>query len=282
MEDQRVFGDSSYKAYGPLPYANGAIEAGGKGEQMLTLQVTGVKPQPLAHGPVRIEIGLPLGGAKMPRLIGPDEKPPKDAVTMNYTPALHLFDDDALMENPPVVGDMARLRRKESSLPAGAPLVIWPATIEPPYVRAQRDPRNNGLFAAAWSALFVKCAAAAGVDAVKFDVGPSYAAAVQESLGSLAGCQVLETKVQAADPIPVDALALEKNGRKIVYLINKTDRPQPVVLSGVEGKCEIFRLNESTAMRSTDPTFQETIPPDGTLRLELKAFEVCRVTTTAK
>ncbi len=303
MEDQRVFGDSSYKAYGPLPYAYPAVEAGGKGEQVLTLQVAGAKPQPVAEGPVRIEIGPPLKGVKMPRLAGPDEKPPKDAVTMNYTPALHLFDDDALMENPPDLADLARFRRKEAKAPAGAPLVVWPATIEPPYPRAQRDPRNSGLFAAAWSAWFLKCATAAGVDAVKFDVGPSatpstaapssvapsYAATIQESLGSLAGCQVLETKVQSADPIPVGALALDKKGRKVVYVINKTDRPQQVVLTGLEGKCELWRLNESTALAksattapSPAPTTQEATAPDGTLRLELKPFEVCRVSMTSK
>ena len=283
MEDQRVFGDSSYKAYGPMPYAYPAIESGGKGEQVLTLQVTGAKPQLLAEGPVRIEIGPPLKGVKLPRLAGPDEKPPKDAVTMNYTPALHLFDDDALMENPTVVGDMVRFRRKESPLPAGAPLVIWPATIEPPYPRAQRDPRNNGLFAAAWSVWFLKCATVAGVDAVKFDVGSSYAAAIQESLGSLGRCPVLESKVQAADPIPVDALALDKDGKKIVYVINKTDRPQQVVLSGLQGKCELWRLNESTVTdKSPIPTSQNATAPDGTLRLGLKAFEVSRVTMTAK
>ena len=297
MEDQRVFGDSSYKAYGPLPYAYPAIEAGGKGTQVLTLQVTGAKPQPLAEDPLRIEIGPALKGVKMPRLAGPDEKPPAGAVTMNYTPALHLFDDDALMENPPDLADLARLRRKEAKAPAGAALVVWPATIEPPYPRDQRDPRNNGLFAAAWSAWFLKCAAAAGVDAVKFDVGPSaapsatpsYAAVVQESLGSQAGWAVLETKVQSADPVPVDALAVDKKGQKVVYVINKTDRPQQVVLAGLAGKCELWRVNESTAMAksaatgpTSAPNSEETTASDGTLRLELKPFEVCRVTMTAK
>jgi hypothetical protein len=292
MEDQRQFGDSSYKAYGPLPYAYPAIESGGKGEQVLTLQIAGAKPQPFTAAAARIEIGPPVQGAKMPRLIGPDEKPPANAVTMNYTPALHLFDDDALMENPPVLADLVRLRRKEAAAPASWPLFVWPATMEPPFPRAQPDPRNNGLFAAAWSALFLKCAAVAGVDAVKLDVGPSYAAAVQESLGSLAGYPVLESKVQAADPIPVDALALDKNGRKIVFLINKTDRPQPVVMAGLKGPAELWRLNESTAAAnsagaptpapSSAPTSQETIAPDGSLRLELKPFEVCRVTMTAK
>lgn len=282
MEDQRVFGDSSYKAYGPLPYAYPAIESGGKGAQVLTLQVGGPKPQPFAASPARIEIGPPLKGVRMPRLIGLDEKPPQTAVTMNYTPALHLFDDGALMENPAVLADMVRLRRKEANAPAGWPLVVWPATMEPPFPRAQRDPRNNGLFAAAWSALFVKCAAAAGVDAVKLDVGPTYVAAVSGELGSLAGCPVLESKVQAADPPPVDALALDNKGLKIVYLINKTDRPQPLVLAGVKGKAELWRFNESTAMMNSVPTPQEAIALDGALRLELKAFEVCRVTVTAK
>jgi len=182
---------------------------------------------------------------------------------------------------------------KEAAAPAAWPMVVWPATMEPPFPRAQRDPRNNGLFAAAWSALFVKCAAVAGVDAVKLDVGPFYAAVVQESLASLAGCPVLESKVQADAPIPVDALALEKNGRKIVYLINKTDRPQPVVVAGLKGHAELWRFNESTAaVNSKAPapitaptstsTSQETIAPDGSLRVELKPFEVCRITVTAK
>jgi hypothetical protein len=279
MEDQRQFGDSSFKAYGPIPYAYPDIIEGGKGDQTLVVQVSGAKPQPLPQGPVQVTVGEALQGAKIPRLIGSEEKPPQGVVVMNYSPALHLFDEDSLMENPPVLAELVRLRKDRAKAAPDAKVVIFPATIEAPWPRPVRDPRNTGVVAAAWSALFMKYAAAAGVDAVKFDVGPGSATIVQNELGALAGCQVLDAKVQAVEPTPVDALAIESKGQTIVYLINKTDRPQQAAVAGVKVKVEIWRLNEN--LPAGGPAAQDPVD-NGALRLELKPFEVARIAGPAK
>ena len=67
MEDQRNWGDSSWKAYAPLPYAYKHVGKGDRKSQTVTLIVSGViEGKAIAQDPVHVKIGGPIDGIKLP------------------------------------------------------------------------------------------------------------------------------------------------------------------------------------------------------------------------
>ncbi|HUS59095.1 MAG TPA: hypothetical protein VM141_10625, partial [Planctomycetota bacterium] len=288
MEDQRLFGDSSYKAFSGIPYKYPNVPKGEKGEQVLTLEVKNAKEQPTA-GPVRITLGEAAAGAKLPKMAKPDssKKPggfmsfndPKhaeaDHVSFAYNPAAHMPDDDTFMENATAILDQVRSVRAYA---AKAKFCIEPITINSPYPRPGADPRNEGLFAAAWCTRVMKYAALAGVDEAAFGVGAGtgYAARVLEDFVKNQGAKVLLTTIAPAAPPSVDAFAIEAKDSTVVWLINLTDQPQKAVVSLPNAtRAELARLNEKT--RTKFESLRAAVE-NGELAAELAAFEVCRIT----
>jgi len=292
MEDQRNYGDSSYKAYASMPYGR-QVAKGEKAAQTLTLRVTGATAAAAPPaGPCRIRIGPAVAGAKVPALLAPapDGKPRTapfveinqhradhagaETVSFAYNPASHLPDDDTFMENRPAAADQVRTVR---AFAPKARVRVGPITLDSPYPRAGRDPRNRGLFAAAWAAGLVRHLALAGADEAVFCVGPGPVDEVLREMGVLKGRAVLQADAAAgdADAPPVEALAVRADGGgAVVWLSNSTDRAQAVVVEGLGGaaKAALWRLGADGPAASSVPV------EGGRLALELGAFEVCRIT----
>ena len=290
MEDQRMWGDSSYKAFSAVPHGYTNMAKGEEGGQELTIEVENAAAAVRAARTVSITVGSAVEGARMPRLLPPEESgesqhftryngdPKKYAsaeiVTMPYNPAAHMPDDDNLMENIPVIRDQVETIR---SFAPQARFRIDPITIDSPYPRPGPDPRNKGLFAAAWCARMVKYLALARVDEAVFKVGPAYAELLLGMMAPYAGRQVLATSVGPHEAL--DALAIDDGGRRVIWVINKTDRPQRTALDGVAGEARlhVVRLNASTSLQSGLGAPEELAAKDGSVALTLGPFEVCMV-----
>ena len=244
MEDQRNYGDSSFKAYAPLPYAYPAVAAGSSASQILRLAVEGAARAPLGAAETRVRIGGIIAGARIPKLA---ETAPGtrevDFFAVNthraahaavrrlqfaFNPALHLPDDDTFMENPSALPDMVRTAR---IIAPGAAIRIDPITFDSQHPRPARDPRNASQFGAVWSALVVKYLALAGVGEAAFAIDGEPARAVLRELAAFAGCAVRETVVAAEGRAPVEALAIDDGPGVRLWLMNTTDLPQRVLLA---------------------------------------------------
>jgi hypothetical protein len=103
------------------------------------------------------------------------------------------------------------------------------------------DPRQRGLFAAAWALGYWIRAAQAGIDALTLmaPTGPfgilegkhrRPAFAAIEGMASMAGAGLVQTT--SSDPQSVLAVAAERRGRRTLWLANITPRKQSVALSG--------------------------------------------------
>ncbi|NQT20605.1 MAG: PQQ-binding-like beta-propeller repeat protein [Planctomycetes bacterium] len=277
MEDQRNFGDSSYKAFSAMPYGYPNVTKGRNLSQTLTLEVTNAKPTADA-APVTITVGEAIKGAAIPIILPVEQsakgtgfmnycrQPEKHAdaklITMPYNPAAHMPDDDTFMENIPAIVDQVKTIR---AFAPNAKFRIDPIKIDSPYPRPGRDPRNEGRFASAWCARMIKYLAVAGVGEAVFNLGPG-ADNIRKIAGEVAGRNVLATDVGPHEA--VDALAIDDGGRVVVWLINKTDQTQPVVVKKFSDgeKVDILRLDGS------DPKQQPL--DNGDLKINLAPFEV--------
>ena len=296
MEDQRNFGDSSYKAFSSMEYSYPNVRKGRKAQQELTLTVTpGNAPaQPPEADPQPIELGGPVEAAAMPKFLLADDSLPADShqpfrhynasprkyaktakITFRYNPALHMPDDDTFMENIPAIRDQCKTMRTfapRAQLRAG--LVLF----DSPYPRPSRDPRNRGLFAAAWCARTMKYLALAGVEEAVFKVGPGYVDQLKKTMTPLAGRAILATKIAPHDAI--DALAAAGPSGPVLWIINKTDQPQKASIRWPKpsARLKLLRLNASAAPGEPLDAAQASPAADGLLTLQLQPFEVITIT----
>ena len=187
MEDQRNWGDSSYKAYAPLDYAYPNVRKDQKTDQTVTLKVAGGTDPGKVVGPetVQIHIGGPIKDAKIPKLVTFDKSWSKATgfvdinhsrqkfesakeVTWAYTSATHLPDDDTQMENPPALADQVATAK---SFAPKAVCRVGPIHLESSSGPGGHDPRAAQPLAAAWAAEVVKYLSEAGVSEAAFDLG---------------------------------------------------------------------------------------------------------------
>ena len=288
MEDQRNFGDSSYKAFSGIPYGYPNVKKGAAGSQTLRLEVSGAGPAQ-KRPPLVVHIGRPVPGAKMPKLLPATASAkgkgflgqPRDTaalvaaerIVMSYNPASHLPDDDTFMENLSAIADQVQTLRLRAPK---AKFRIDPIGFDSPYPRPGPDPRNKGLFAAAWCTAAVKHLALAGAEEAAFKVGPGYAAFAQELLGQHAGRAVLDTGVGPHEPIA--ALAIAAKSGRVLVLMNKTGHEQTVAVKGLGPKVRLRRLNAATSLKSGPGAARALAVADGSLELPLGPFEVCFLT----
>lgn len=258
VEDQRNFGDSSYKAYSSMALKYPKLAKGQKASQVFTLAVTGTPAGKAAQsaeapGVIKVKIGAAVAGAKMPTVttsgtaMNPDgmlsfvgtngnrkEAASKQMVAWSYTPFAHMPDDDTLLENLPAILDQARTVR---SFAPAATLKIATASLDSPYGRPAPDARNQGPLAGAWATALVKYAALGGVAEVGFNVGPGFAQSLRDELNRWAGATVLAADIPFVGRPTVEVLAVEKDGARTAWLINLTPQPQKVTLN--TGNAEI-------------------------------------------
>ncbi|HUX00696.1 MAG TPA: PQQ-binding-like beta-propeller repeat protein [Phycisphaerae bacterium] len=294
MEDQRNYGDSSYKAFSAMPYGPN-VAKGRQASETLVLEVSGARPAAAADGPVRITIDKAAPAAKMPRLLAASDSTGRPslsgflelnqkrdtlkeaaAVAFPYNPAAHMPDDDTFMENRSAVVDQVRTIR---AFAPRAAIRIGPITINSPYPRPGPDPRQKTLFVASWAAGLVKYLALAGVDEAVFQLEPGPADTLLREMSALAGRPVLAATVIAAGRPPIEAWAVRDEGRLIVWLSNNTPEAQKAVLAnpGEGGTVTVWRLTDDAAAKAGPVEQPATMAADG-LEIELAPFEVGRVT----
>lgn len=239
MEDQRNYGDSSYKAF---------VEGAALRHQRLEIAVDTSATQVLKEPPPTppIVIGGPTG-VRLPRLTRTARTSTEHEYThynrnrtdyadaarieIPFNPAVHLDDDDTLMENIPAILDQAATIR---SFAPDAALHAGPVLFDPPYPRSRRDPRNGTAFATAWLGRFVKFAAHAGIVEAAIALADGPWTALHEELSSLAGRRLLEA---GADPhAGVDVLAVDGHG---AWVINNRAATRQVTVRQRHGEQEL-------------------------------------------
>jgi hypothetical protein len=273
MEDQRNFGDSSYKAFSSMPYDYPLVAKGSTRTQVFTLTLENPTTWVDRCEPTTVTIGKPLHGTKIPKIVALGPATENDFRTLNheqsknadadrlivpFNPAAHMPDEDTFMENVPTLLDWVHSIR---SFAPKASLRFDPIGFDSPYPRPSADPRNEGLFAASWSMRVMKYLALGGVDEAAFSHVDGYSAVALHRLDAFAGREILQVEVSPGRPSPIDALGVEKDGKEVVWLMNLTDRSQTVSMRGL-AKVENLRLTgvDSPREPQSDPS-AILIPP---------------------
>jgi hypothetical protein len=227
---------------------------------------------------------------------------------------IHAADDRSLMETIEALPHIARSTR---AFIGDRDYRVGPSNIGMPFnpygsattanpqngrvTMAEIDPRQRGLFAAAWAAGYVAALAPSGVASISLfapagEFGivhhpmpyamPGYEAApagtvypafhVLAGFAAVAGATALA--VTSSDATRVQAIACQSGGRTLLWLANLTPEPQKVSLSGLAAPADALALDEASfAEAAADPLFgrrstgragaELTLAPHGVVRL---------------
>ena len=277
MEDQRNWGDSSWKAYAPLSYNYKRVNRGDRKSESITLTVSGAAgAAPAPHDPVHVRIGQPIAGAKVPQFVAPDAGRVPDYSSINftrgafanaprvqwsYTPNTHLPDDDTIMENVPAVADQAKTIHGYNP---SARLVVNPLHVS--------EEKKNQPVTAAWAAAMVQSLALGGVESAGFDLGGELSAAALDAIRPLAGKQLLSVQTTPPRSSHLYAWAVEGETGPIVFLINRTTHAWTAQLEGVTAqKGSVLAVGPGASEQPANIV-------DGSLSVKVEAYGVCRVT----
>ena len=287
MEDQRNFGDSSFKAFSGMNFPYPRITAGGHGEQTLTLEVKNAKPATAAATKtVVVEVGTPLANAKVPRFLpldatakkgffndlnkGKEQFKDAEVLAWPYCSAVNLFDDDTQFENLATIADQAATAR---AISRSARLRIAPVSFHIPYPRTTADPRDQTAFAAAWTAAAIKQLALAGVDEAMFDLAPGPGRRMLDELGAYSGSPIL-TEPGVPSHSPVEAFAVQSKESVVLWVVNTSPAPASanVRLPG----------HTAAAQQCGDRSSRNVSVRGGSLPVVLQGYDVCRVTVGSR
>lgn len=296
MEDQRHFGDSSFKAYAPLPFEYPNIPTAKRFKQTITLSVAGKPPARAAFvNESRITVSSVRTGHTVPTLRDWQESDPASrsfidqvakpadladaqSIRWDYRPSLHLHDNETYWENAQAVVDQAATMRHHNKT---AQLVISPLDLEIPHPRPGRDPRTIDPFGAAWLAAFTGECGKAGIHSVDVRLGVGMAQKVMSILAPLAGQPLLETNNRSTGFFPdLMSWACRGSRGRTVVVINRTSQPQNVTVAGLAGnQVAVTRFSEQLGADKVKP---RTILPiaQGAILFAMDPYEVLLVTET--
>ena len=244
--------------------------------------------------------GVTLGGGMAAYFTELNRKRPPtgalDYVTFTTCPNVHAADDVSVMETLQALPHMIRSTR--AFMGEGLPLRIGPSQLgcrENVYGKSTApneangrvclsriDPRQRGLFDAAWTVGYFAACAHQGIEAValgeltgpfghvyrKADfVQPWYdqqdgrmvypAFHVMAGLSRLNGATLLSVETSGTDNIA--AIAAEKEGRTTLWLANLTAKAQSVqLLDSTTSACIALLAAEQFERAATDPDFMES------------------------
>jgi D-apionolactonase len=266
--------------------------------------------------------GIALGGGMLSFFTELNRKPvPKglfDFVTHTVCPIVHAADDISVMETLEAIPSIIASTR--NMIGKTAPYLIGPSSIpcrDNPYgagvapnpgnnrvCLSDMDPRQRGLFAAAWNVGLLAAFAKGGLDAVslgavtgpqgaiyrkadyaqpwfdgaKAEVYPTYH--VLAGLGAAGGYKRLDTASSA--PSSIASLAHQSRDGKELWLANLTPEAQKVKVAGLSGAAELHSLSDAnfTAL-ATKPDYLER-PGERVKKLtsvELGPYGVVRIRT---
>ena len=264
---------------------------------------------------------VPVGGGMLSYFTELNRKPPPpgifDFITHSVCPIVHAADDISVMETleaiPSIIASARKLIGKAAYHlgPSSIPCRVNPygAAITPnPSNRrlclADMDPRQRGLFAAAWNVGLLAAMAKGGLDSVtlgavtgpqgliyrkadhaqpgydgtKAEVYPAYH--VLAGLCPAAGNRRLATETSA--PSTIAALAHQAGKTRELWLANLSAGRQAVKIGGLTGPAEVHHLSEKNFVSlTTQPDFLSR--PGERLkklsRIELGPYAVARIKT---
>jgi hypothetical protein len=238
-----------------------------------------------------------------------------DYVTFTTCPNVHAADDLSVMQTLLAVPHMIRSTR--AFMGEGLPCRIGPSQLgcrENPYGKSTApneangrvclsriDPRQRGLFNAAWTVGYFAACAYHGIEAValgeltgpfghvyrkadfvqpwydQHDGGMAYPAFhVVAGLSKLNSATLLSVETSGANNIA--AIAAEKDGRAMLWLANLTAKTQPVQFSATTSARVALLTAEQFERAATDPDFMESSLRRLDDRLiSLDAYSVARV-----
>ncbi len=245
MEDQRNYGDSSFKAFAPLVYEYPDITEGMEARESLVLSFLGA-PRPAKGGThaARVVVGDVLPEVHFPKIVAPSEKPAlqfsainrdrdayanQERIAFPYNPTTHLRDGDTLMENLPAIAD------EVATIRSFAPKSV--ITLDPVGFNSRRkgvmtDARNETPFGAVWVAAALKTMALAGVDEAALAVDGDPAREMEAELLSHPDLRYVGTRIESGCHKTIEALCLEEQGKRRLWVFNLTDEIQEFGIQG--------------------------------------------------
>ncbi|PYM81230.1 MAG: hypothetical protein DME09_17185 [Candidatus Rokuibacteriota bacterium] len=205
-----------------------------------------------------------------------------DLVSYSLNPQVHAFDDASLVEN--LEGQRATVESAREFI-GDRRLAVSPVTLRPRLspngegpapapvpgeLPSQVDPRQMSLFGAAWTVGSLRNLAEAGVYSVTYYETTGWRGVMETDLGSplphkfpsrlgrvfpvyhvladvgaFAGGTVMPTR--SSDPLRAQALAVRKDGRTRVLVVNLAPEPQRLTLVGLPAPVSLRVLDQSNA-----------------------------------
>jgi D-apionolactonase len=264
--------------------------------------------------------GIPLGGGMLSFFTELNRKRPSqgvfDFITHTACPIVHSADDLSVMET---LESMPWIIASTRAMIGTSPYHIGPTSIpcrDNPYgakvaanpgngrvCLSDMDPRQRGLFAAAWNLGMVAAAAKGELDAISlgsvtgaqgliyrkssymqpgFDgsdaaVYPAYH--ILTGLGRASGARHIETESGA--PGKIAALAYQAKTGPVLWLANLTSEKQTAKLSGFKGAAQVHVLDEKSfdsLIRRPDYLTKAGTPVKKVASLEVGPYAIIRVT----
>lgn len=254
--------------------------------------------------------GVAVGGGMLSYFTELNRKPVAkgvfDFVTHTVCPIVHAADDVSVMET---LESMPSIIASTRNMIGKTPYHLGPSGIsarDNPYGAAvaanpdnarvclsDRDPRQRGLFAAAWNVGLVAAAARGGLDAIALGaltgpqgvidgerLRPAYH--VLAGLAPASGLKRIETQSSATSA--VEAVAFQGKQGPVLWLANLTTDQQDVKVTGFAGRAVISILDErSFAALTAKPDF---LAQGGTMHksvttLQLGPYAVVRIEASA-
>jgi hypothetical protein len=213
--------------------------------------------------------------------------PPLSAIDLavySINPQVHAFDNASLVET---LAAQAATVESARAFIGGLPLVISPVTLRPRFnpdatgaapepdpnqLPPQVDARQMSLFGAAWTLGSLKYLAESGVYGVTFYETTGWRGLIERQSGSPSPFSSLPGMVfplyhvfaalsdfrggaviacRSSDPLRVEALTLQLNGRRRLLIANMSAEAQAVMIDGLGDAVRVVALDETSAELAT-------------------------------
>ena len=250
--------------------------------------------------------GVALGGGMLSFFTELNRKPVPlgvfDFVTHSVCPIVHTADDVSVMETlesmPSIIASTRKMIGKTpyhlgpSSIacrdnPYGAAVAANPG--EGRICLSDNDPRQRGLFAAAWNLGLVAAAARGGINVLSLGATTGHQGVIHEDglvpsyhviagLASASGAKRLEAV--SSTPNKVEAMAFANGQKRGLWLANLTGEPQTVKISGLTGAATVHMIDEKNFMKLRhDIGYMASpgTPMKKLSRVELSPYAVARI-----
>ena len=256
LEDQRFFGDSSFKLFSGMRYLYPQVSELTEKKQVLRLTVDYTSPPPQAtKDPLEVTIG---NSSQTPSLFMPSlhkllaaRRPQffldgwthreswaaQSVVSWDFDPSVNLYDQKTFAENLDALRDQADTVR---DLAPGASLALGVVSYRTNDSLAA-DPFQN-----AWVLAAIATASRAGISEISFGSLSQESSLLLVELGNFAGVPLLPIKMSCeatqSGERKYACIAIEQDSQILVYLANLTELPTDLLVTVSGGKTHTCHL----------------------------------------